>query len=52
MSVQAGGIVCRQSYKVDDESIPFPVKLSVYILNDIKSFQVMYNNIDCYCFTR
>lgn len=42
-SVRAVGLVCGDSYELDDESILFPVKVSLYILNDIKSFRVMYN---------
>jgi hypothetical protein len=51
-SVQASGIVCGQSYELDDESILFPVKLSVYILNDVKTFRLMYDDFHFFFFTR
>jgi hypothetical protein len=43
-SIEASGVVCRLLYELHDESIVFPVKVSVYILNDIKSFRVMYDH--------
>ena len=51
-SVHGSGIVCGQSYELDDESVLLPVKLTVYLLNDIKSFRVMYNDFDYFAFTR
>lgn len=35
-------MVCRDTYELDDESIHFPVKVSVYILNSIRLFRVRY----------
>jgi hypothetical protein len=43
-SIAASGVVCGLPYELDDGSIVFPVKLSVYILNDIKSFRLMYDH--------
>ena len=51
-SVHARGIVCGESYETHDGSILFPVKLSVFILNDIKSFRVMYDGVRCHSYTR
>lgn len=45
-SVHASGTVCGPSYELVDESIVFPVKLSVYILDDVKSFRVMCDDFE------
>ena len=35
------GSVCGEAYVLPDGSIVFPASVSVYILNDIKTFRVM-----------
>lgn len=40
-SVRAFGTVCGEAFELDDETISFPVKLSINILNDLKSFRLM-----------
>ena len=37
------GSVCGEAYVLGDGAIVFPVAVSVYILNDIKTFRIMYD---------
>lgn len=42
--VDSLGSVCGEAYVLADRSIVFPVSVSVYMLNDIKTFRVMYED--------